>query len=248
VKFKLINCKPVPAKLYHELVAMGFGRDITLNSCDRSQAGVNFARGQGCSLSSQAELFNGFIRGLPGFNPANPPGRSTHERRNDGVAYVGPAGMPLRYWQVGIDCSNAPLACARARERGWIATLTYPGNPREGHHINFRREPKLRIFRPLKKGSGGRRVKQLTARLAYLGYLDKATGGFGDKVEEALRRFQHDTHAAVDGIYGIHTHKQLLQDVRGRKRCRKAAMKIRDRERRERALRKCNRRFGPARR
>lgn len=248
MKFRLINCKPVPAKLYDELVAMGFGRDITLNSCDRTQAGVNFARQQGCTLSSQAELFSGFAAGLPGFNPANRPGQSTHERRNDGVAYPGPVGMPLRYWQVGIDSSNSPLALARARERGWVATLTYPGSPREAQHINFRKEPLLVVFRPLKKGSRGRRVSTLTARLAYLGYDVERTGGFGDRVEAAVKHFQRDWQLPRDGQVGVHTQKQLEVAVRGKKRCRKAALRVKDKAQRDRALDRCGVRWGAQRR
>jgi hypothetical protein len=248
VKFKLINCKPVPARLYDELVAMGFGRDITLNSCDRTQAAVDFARSQGCQLSSQQELWDGFQRDPAHFNPANPPGRSTHERRNDGVAFAGPAGMPLRYWQVGIDSTNSPLACQRARDRGWVATLTYPGSPREAQHINFRKEPILKVFRSLQKGSKGRRVTKLTARLEYLGYDVVRTGGFGDRTAAAVKHFQHDWHLPKDGVVGIHTWKQLEVAVRGKKQCRKAALEIKDATERAAALVHCGARWGAKRR
>lgn len=253
MKYELINCKPVPARLAPELRALGIGRDIILTSGLRTQDAVNYARRRGCSLSSQAELYNGWVRRLPGYNPANPPGRSTHELRNDGVAFRGPAGMPLRYWQVGLDLGNrakAQLACQRARKRGWIATITYPGNPREGHHVNFRREPRIKVFRPLRKGHRGPRVAVMTARLAYLGYLSgvspkRGTGGFGDKVEAAVKEFQKKHGLKRDGIYGKHTAAQLKVDVRGRKKCRKAALKHPREADRDRHLRKCGERFGP---
>ena len=253
MKYELINCKPVPARLAPELRALGIGKDITLTSGLRTQAAVDYARRRGCSLSSQAELYNGFRRGLPGYNPANPPGRSTHELRSDGVAFSGPAGRPLRYWQVGLDLgdrSRAQLACSRARKRGWIATITYPNNPREGHHVNFRREPIIRVFRPLKKGAKGPRVAIFTARLAYLGYLPgvspkRGTGGFGDKVEDAVKAFQKKHGLRRDGIYGKHTAAQLRVDVRGRKKCRKAALKRKTKVDRDRHLRKCGKKFGP---
>lgn len=248
MKFRLIDCKPVPARLYDELVACGVGRDIHLNSCDRSQEGVSYARSQGCQLSSQQELWDGWVARRPGFNPANPPGRSTHERRNDGVAFAGPVGMWLPYYKVGIDNSNSPLLCQRARARGWVATLTYPGSAREAQHVNFRKEPKLNVFRPLRKGSKGRRVRRLTERLDYLGYDIHRTGGFGDRVEAAVKHFQHDWHLSKDGVVGVHTWKQIEVAVRGKKACRKQALEIKDPAERAGALTRCGRRWGARRR
>lgn len=250
MEYKLINCKPVPAKLYDELVAMGCGRDITITSCLRTDEAVRWARSKNCSLSSQAELYNGWINHLPGYNPANPPGQSTHELRNDGAAYALPVRWPLRYWQVGIDNSNSPLLCSRARARGWIATLTYPSSSSERHHVNFRKEPKLVVFRPLKLRSRGPRVAAMTRALHYLGFLHisgKGTGKFGREVERALREFQESYHLPVDGVYGVHTAAQLRAANRGRKRERKLALKIKDPKKREAALERISERYGPAR-
>lgn len=258
--YKLINCKPVPARLYDELVALGLGKDITLNSALRTVDAVAFAKRNGCSLSSQQELWDGWVARRPGFNPANPPGRSTHELRNDGVAYPGPAGLPLAYYKVGLDTSNAALLCERARKRGWTCTLTYPGNPREGHHTNFRKEPKIFVFKVLKRGARGPRVAAFTRSLVYLGYLRKegtdGTGHFGAKVEAALKEFQADwPNLHPDGDYGIHTARQLKATVRARKRCRanvlKDVKKIKDRKRRirerDQRLEACSKKYGPAR-
>lgn len=239
-KYELINCKPVPAKLAPELRAMGFGKDIVLTSCLRNQGAVDFARRRGCQLSSQAELYNGFVQGRPGFNPANPVGQSTHELRSDGAAFRWiPRRAAIRYWMVGIDCvmknggSAVATVRARAAKRGWTFTLTYPGNSRETHHGNFRKEPVLNIFSPLRKGkSKGLRVRQMTGRLAYIGYLPgvspkTGTGGFGAKVEEAVKAFQKRHHQKVDGIYGVHTHRQLLASVAHTKKSRRGAAKKR---------------------
>ena len=81
------------------------------------------------------------IHHAPGANPANRPGQSTHERRNDGIAYPGPVGEQLEYWQVGMDWDNPPAAMAAAHKLGWIATTTYPLSAHETQHVNFRKEP-----------------------------------------------------------------------------------------------------------
>jgi hypothetical protein len=243
VKYALIDCKPVPAEFDEELRALGLGNDVTLFSCLRTQDAVNFARSNGCQVSSQAELFDCFQRGVPGCNPANPPGRSTHELRNDGVAYPGPSGMKLEYWQCGIDSSNPQQLIARARQRGWVVTVTYPTNPREAHHVNFRKEAELDLT--IRKGDKGKEVAQLTGRLKYLGYIDARTGGFGDEVERAVKKYQRDHDLNPDGVVGLHTATQLLVTVRHKKQCRRPGLKIGDERKREAALRKCGRRFGP---
>jgi peptidoglycan hydrolase-like protein with peptidoglycan-binding domain len=229
---------------------MGCGRDIIITSCARTQEAVHFARQQGCSLSSQAELYYGWSHGLPGYNPANPPGVSTHEFRNDGAAYAVPRGTPLKYWQVGIDNGNSPLLIARAHERRWIATLTYPTSPSERHHVNFRREPILVVFKNLKHGSRGPRVAAMTRSLRYLGFLDvgeKGTGRFDREVERALWKFQHSYHLPADGVFGVRTSRQLKTANRSKKQERKAAMKIKDHAKRERELERIGAAYGPAR-
>ena len=39
--------------------------------------------------------------------PANPPGRSSHELCSDGVAFAGPVGRELPWWQLGLDVSES---------------------------------------------------------------------------------------------------------------------------------------------
>lgn len=227
MKYELINGKPVPAELAPELRAMGLGDDIHLNSALRTQDAVNWARKQGAQLSSQDELYDGFIHGRPGFNPANRPGTSTHELRSDGRAYPGPVGRPLRYWEVGIDSTNTQELRRRAAKHGFTFTLTYPGSVGEAQHGNFRKEPKIITFKPLKKGSKGLRVRQMKGRLVYLGDLagdvHKQDGGFGQKTEDALKLFQRHWGLTPDGVYGIHTHHQLLYAVKRKKKKRAAA-------------------------
>lgn len=73
---------------------------------------------------------------------ANPPGRSTHELRSDGVAYAGPIGRKLVWWQCGIDIDDAHVdaVIAAARKHGWTLFRPY-GAGVEFHHVNFAHRP-----------------------------------------------------------------------------------------------------------
>ena len=95
---------------------------------------------------SQAALYAGWLARRPGFNPANPPGRSTHELRSDGVAYRGPVGRPLAGWQLGLDVSDADELLGVLRRLGYAAFRPYD-SLNEGHHINLRRSPYRRLQR-----------------------------------------------------------------------------------------------------
>lgn len=179
---------------------------------------------------SQTQLYQCFLHCTPAChgncNPANPPGRSTHERRNDGVAYrVWPPGMRLPKWARGIDVQRdrVPTFCAEARKMGFTVTLTYPGSIAESQHVNFRKSPKLsptlhwKLF-PLHHGSRGVRVAEVIRLLHTV--KDSDTGKvylqlkprkryFGARVTKAVERFQHDHSQKSDGIVGIHTIRAL---------------------------------------
>ena len=139
MEFVVIDNCPVPAELGDEIQRIKEISGAHLNSCDRSPEAEPLLRQHG--KHSQRELFDALpaarVRGEPG----EPPGRSTHERRNDGVAYPGAVGEQLEYWQVGMDWDNPPAAIAAAQKLGWIATITYPNSPHEAQHVNFRKEP-----------------------------------------------------------------------------------------------------------
>lgn len=219
-KYALIDCRPVPAKLAPVLRTVKAGTGANLNSCLRTQDAVNYARARGCTLSSQEELYNGYINGRPGFNPANPPGQSTHELRNDGVAYWGWKGRILRYWQVGMDWTDSDAVIAEFRKHGWIATRTYPGSAREFHHLNLRKEPKLKLS-ALKVGSKGRRVVTLTRRLAFVKsprdhqpYLTHKYQTFTHEVERAVKDFQREHGLKADGVVGPATARQLAASTK----------------------------------
>lgn len=77
-------------------------------------------------------------------NPANPPGRSTHELRDDGI-YGGPAGRELEPWQLGVDATEADQLRAIAQELGFDLRRPY-ADAREQHHSNLFENPKRRLI------------------------------------------------------------------------------------------------------
>src|SRR5204862_7988854 len=112
VQFTLIDNCPVPSELAPDIEEIKKLSGASLNSCDRSPEAEPLLKQ--CGKHSQAQLYEMFKNGVANANPANPPGRSTHERRNDGIAYPGAPGAHLEYWQVGMDWNNPPAAMAAA--------------------------------------------------------------------------------------------------------------------------------------
>ena len=112
-----------------------------VNSADRRK-GVPEKYGK----LSQYALWIGWLRRRPGFNPANPPGRSTHELRSDGVAYRGPVGRPLAWWQLGLDVTDADQLLAILRRLGYDAFRPYSVGS-ERHHINLRKSPRRNLIK-----------------------------------------------------------------------------------------------------
>jgi peptidoglycan hydrolase-like protein with peptidoglycan-binding domain len=227
MRYDLIDGRPVPKRYGPMMRRVKARSGSTLTSALRTQDAVNWARAQGATLSSQQELYNGFIQGRPGFNPANPPGYSTHELRSDGVAYNIPRGLPIPLWAFGQDWGNSSGANAAVRAfaaEGFTAAVTYPGNPRELHHVNLRRMPPkwlIKRLKPWKRGMKGRYVRRLKWKLSVIRdpdtrkpYFDwpgkdNVTGKFNEKLETAVKRFQRDHGQAADGVVGIQTKRQI---------------------------------------
>jgi lysozyme len=72
--------------------------------------------------------------------PANPPGRSSHELCSDGVAFAGPAGRELPWWQLGLDVSESDKLLHVLTALGYGVRRPY-NTPSEFHHVNFTRDP-----------------------------------------------------------------------------------------------------------
>jgi hypothetical protein len=167
-------------------------------------------------LHDQAQIYQEYLDHEEP-NPANPPGRSTHELKSDGVPYPGPIGRDLEWWQCGIDVDDAHVAAfiSEARKHGWIAFRPYPSGF-EYHHVNFAKFPTIpNPFLPLSEGSKGVFVYVLQGRLDTLGYREvkqdrrkgllKRWGHYDTATDAAVRRFQADHHLTVDGVVGVTT-------------------------------------------
>jgi len=218
IQFDVIDRCPVPLELADEIRFLKQKTGATLNSCDRSTEAEPILRAN--RKSSQRELFELAQAGKG--NPANPPGFSTHERRNDGTAYPGRRGSRLEDWQVGMDWSPPDPVVREAAKRGWIVTVTYPNNAQEAHHLNFRKAPELDV--ELEKGDTGKRVKEFTQKLANLRspktaepYLDHDHFRYDRFVVAAVKRFQADYHQKQDGKFGSQTATQLEVAIREQK-------------------------------
>lgn len=261
MKFDVIDGCVVPREIADEVREVKRRSGATLVSCYRGDKATGLLRRLG--KSTQSYLYDAFrkrLAGVPGFgwaNPANPPGASTHELFNDGVAYPGPARMPLAGWKVGMDwdiphAQNGSITKAFA-QIGWTVTLTYPTSTRERQHLNARRRGRQWIpFRALKSGSSSARVAKLRRQLGYVHDPDtdavyttahakdnkghklgaKADRTFGPELERALKAFQRDWQQKPDGVYGKQTHDQLQSRVRARsKKLKEQGVKRRQRAR-----------------
>jgi hypothetical protein len=107
----------------------------TVNACYRGDdaAAILHAHGK----HTQRELYETLPAGV-----ANPPGRSTHELRSDGVAYRGPIGRKLEWWQEGLDVNDNNVLPMKldAEFHGWVLFQPYKAGV-EYHHLNFLRRP-----------------------------------------------------------------------------------------------------------
>lgn len=205
--YVLIQCCPVPKKLAPVMQQILDDSGANLQSCYRADdAAPLLAK---CGKHSQTWLYE--HQGRPEQpNPANPPGRSTHELRSDGVAYAGPPGRKLLYWQVGIDVDDAHVQAfiRSAAKFGYTVTVTYPGSRSEYHHLNFRKMPVIKLP-VLKRGSKGPRVVTLTRRLKRAGFIKTVRWNYDADVENAVRTFQKEFHQKVDGKWGTQSSRQL---------------------------------------
>src|SRR3954470_16711372 len=128
MKLSVVGNRPVPAEIARQVeLLLHDVPHAQLLSAYRGDAARSLLKRLGGH--TQAFLYHAWRRRLPGFNPANPPGRSTHELRSDGVAYRGPVGRKLSYWCVGMDVDDGHVAAFKraAAKHGWIAFQPYPG-------------------------------------------------------------------------------------------------------------------------
>lgn len=140
MRFVVVQGSPVPAQLAPVLERILRDSGAQLQSAYRGPDAAALLHRLG--KHTQQELFDCWRHREPGCNPANSPGHSTHELRSDGVAYRGPLGRTLAWWQVGVDVDNAHVEALThaAAKHGWIVHRPYPVGS-EYHHLNFVRPP-----------------------------------------------------------------------------------------------------------
>ena len=138
---------PVPRQLAAIIRPSLAATGATLLSCYRGSDPQGEAILHAHGKHTQAQLYEGWLHHLPGYNPANRPGTSTHELRSDGAAYPGPAGRVLEWWQCGMDIDDAHVASfiRHLAGRGISARRPYPSGS-EYHHVNLKTRPPRRLW------------------------------------------------------------------------------------------------------
>ncbi|HEX2051831.1 MAG TPA: peptidoglycan-binding domain-containing protein [Actinomycetota bacterium] len=223
MKYEVVDNCPVPRLLARRLRDLkGKVPGATLNSCYRGADAEDLLHRLG--KKSQRELYDGYKAGLPGYNPANPPGRSTHELRSDGAAYLGPVGRRLFWWQCGMDWDTEDVDRLIAAGRGFVWELWRPyASGSEAHHLNFRVKPvwkrkKSRDPHPiLHAGDEGRAVRRVQHSLNRLGADIDVDGIFGSETIAAVKAFQRERGITVDGVVGPETWREMLKPVKKKK-------------------------------
>lgn len=139
VTFRIIDGCPVNARVAPYVALVLARAKQRANSIYRGEDAAVLLHAHG--KHTQAELYATLPAGV-----ANPPGRSTHELRSDGVAYRGPIGRRLARWQQGVDSGGNDHASKLAIEEaaahyGWAVKHPYVAGV-EGHHWNFVKAPR----------------------------------------------------------------------------------------------------------
>lgn len=142
MRYVVVDGCPCPAQLAPTLRKILAASGARLQSCYRGDDAERLLHQLG--KHSQQELFDAWRHREPGANPANRPGFSTHELRNDGKAYTRwPRGARIPWWACGLDVDDAHVGAFihEAAKRGFTVSRTYPDVKREFHHLNFRKPP-----------------------------------------------------------------------------------------------------------
>lgn len=224
IKFEYALGVVAPTKLVPVLRQLQQDTGCSYASCYRGSNARALLNAHG--LHDQAQIYQEFLNGTEP-NPANPPGRSTHECRSDGVPYAGPVGRRLAWWQCGMDVDDAHvLACvAAAAKHGWVAFRPYPTGS-EFHHLNLAKLPKVvDPFLPLKVGKRNVFVYILRARLRALGWRMADGNGkplpkgnrFDSTTEKVVKRFQKEHGVPADGVVGPVTWRLVQKLARSHK-------------------------------
>jgi GH24 family phage-related lysozyme (muramidase) len=159
------------------------------------------------SSERQQELYDGYMQGISGFNPANPPGMSNHE--------ACPWGEPMA---LAVDLEgNLALANARASEFGIhfpIANVEpwhcQPVEVVYAYYTGIPAELGAGLGRgTIAPGARGQGVVECQQRLTAHGFECLVDGDFGPATEARVIDFQQARDLVVDSIVGPATWSAL---------------------------------------
>jgi hypothetical protein len=139
--FRVIDGCPCPERVAPYIALVTIEQGFSVNSVYRGDDARAILNRHG--HQSQAQLYEGWVERRPGYNPANPPGHSTHELKSDGVAYPDiPSGDDLEFWMQGFDVDDSEVEDVKhqAAIRGWELFQPYDSTS-EFHHLNFKHRP-----------------------------------------------------------------------------------------------------------
>jgi lysozyme len=235
VRFVVLDGCPVPVEAAGFISEAKRRSGQSLNSCFRgAEAKALLAK---LGKKDQATLYWGWVRRLPGYNPANPPRLSTHECFCDGLFPPGyRRGQRIPPECVGQDWTNGSRVVGVYRSMGIPAVLPY-SDVRERHHVGIPRPPKaFDKARPtLQPGDKSVWTISLQNKLSFVAmprsggrryFTGKKRGlTYGPITQRAVMAYQHDHGLRPDGVVGDHTWNQLNYSVAWFKKHRKATPK-----------------------
>jgi len=132
--YRVIQGCPCPTSIAPFLALLLRDTGATLNSCYRGEDARALLHAHG--KHTQAEIHAMYP------DISNPPGRSTHELRSDGVAFSGPVGRHLPEWCIGFDVNDGDVhrMQQQAAQHGWRLKQPYTRGV-EFHHLCFASQP-----------------------------------------------------------------------------------------------------------
>ena len=159
------------------------------------------------SSQRQQELYDGYMQGLPGYNPANQPGSSNHEACPWGEAMALAADLQGDLAQANARAGEFGLHFPIANVEPWhcqpveVTYAYYGGFPAEwggglGRGV-------------LKAGAQGQGVVECQQRLNAHGFACAVDGDFGPATEARVVEFQQAMGLDADGIVGAATWEAL---------------------------------------
>lgn len=170
------------------------------------------------SAERQAELYRAWVERRPGANPANPPGRSKHERTLGGQPAAQAADLAVSAWGhwvhqhagdfgLTFPIQPNPRATTAPRRRGEPWHVESNGRPFTGHD-----REELPVPPTIREGDTSRHVRTLRGLLMARNHTltSGVNAGFGPALTEQVKLFQRNLGLEPDGIVGPATWRLLI--------------------------------------